>query len=125
MVLSISNWFTNQKISMIAAGMACAGFIGPGFFDLSPPKYFVQQPIVVELSGGTPDSSAPSMMSVEPSTKDPRNIAELSKSPEMLVTGPNSDLDSGDPKGQIDVPDIDEKIRHTDKSFNNTQEVII
>ena len=121
MISSISNWFTNQKISMIAAGMACAGFIGPGFFDLSPPKYFVQQSIVVELGGGTPDSSAPSMMSVEPSTTVPRNMAELSTSPEMLVTGLNSDLDSGDPKGQIDVPDIDKKIN----GINRTDDTVV
>ena len=58
MISSISNWFTNQKIAMIAAGMACIGFIGPALFDLAPPKYFASQPIVVERAGGAPDSSA-------------------------------------------------------------------
>jgi Bax protein len=114
-ISSISNWFTNQKISMIAAGMACAGFIGPGLFDLSPPKYFVQQSSVVER-GGTPDSSAPSMMSFEPSTPVPKKIAELSKIPEMLGTGLTPDLDGGAPKGQIDVPDLAEKMSEVTRS---------
>ena len=110
MISSISNWFTNQKISMIAAGMACAGFIGPGLFDLSPPKFFVQQSMVVEPRGGTTDSSAPSMTSFEPSTPVPKKTVELSKSPEMIGTGLRPDLDGGGPKEQIDVTDIAEKM---------------
>ena len=80
MISSISNWFTNQKISMIAAGMACFGFIGPGLFDLSPPKYFVQQSILVEHGGGTSDGSIPAMMPLELFTTVPKKMAELSKS---------------------------------------------
>ncbi len=109
MILSISNWFTNQKISMIAAGMACAGFIGPGLFDLSPPSYFAQQSIVVEHVGGTSDSSAPLIMSFKASPPLSKKIAELPKSPEMVGTGLTADLDDGSPKGQPNTPDIAEK----------------
>ena len=110
MISSISNWFTNQKISMIAAGMACAGFVGPGLFDLSPPKYFVQQSMLVERGGGTLVRSAPSTMSFEPSTPVPKKMDELSKRPEMLGAGRTPDFNGGTPKGQIDVPDLNEKM---------------
>ena len=76
MISSVCNWFTNQKITMIAAGMACAGFIGPGLFDLSPPKYFVQQSMEVERGGVALGSSAPSMVSFEPSTPVPKKMVE-------------------------------------------------
>ena len=111
MISSISNWFTNQKISMIAAGMACAGFIGPGLFDFSPPKYFARQSIVVERVNGTPDSSTSSMMSLDPSTPAQKKMAELSKSPETLGTGLIPNLDGEAHKGQIDVPDPVKKTR--------------
>ena len=84
MISSISNWFTNQKIAMIAAGMACTGFIGPALFDLAPPKYFASQPIVVERAGGAPDSSASSMMFLEPSPTVLKKMAEQPKSSETL-----------------------------------------
>ena len=109
MISSVCNWFTNQKIAMIAAGMACAGFIGPGLFDLSPPKYFVGQSIVVEHGGSMLDSRATSIMSIEPSTPPSKKMAELPKSIEMSGKDLIADLDGGGPKGQTDVPDIAEK----------------
>ncbi len=109
MISSTSNWFTNQKISMMAAGMACAGIIGPGLLDLSPPKYFVRQSIVVEHGGGISDSSPPSMMPLEPSAPFPKKMVELPKSLEMPGSGLTAYLDDGSPKGQKDMPHIAEK----------------
>ena len=58
MISSISNWFTNQKIAMIAAGMACTGFIGPALFDLALHRSILRpQPIAVERAVSAPDSS--------------------------------------------------------------------
>ena len=103
MISSISNWFTNQKIAMIAAGMACTGFIGPALFDLAPPKYFASQPIVVERAVSTPDSSASSMVSLEPSPPVLKKMAEQPKISEMLGKDHTVDPDSGVPKRQTSL----------------------
>jgi Bax protein len=108
-ISSISNWFTNQKIAMIAAGMACIGCFGPALFDLAPPKYFASQPIVVERAGGAPDSSAPSMTVLEPSTPVSKKMVEQSKSSETPRKGLTSDLDNGGPKRQTDPLDTVKK----------------
>ena len=106
MISSISNWFTNQKIAMISAGMACIGFIGPAFFDLAPPKYFASQPFVVERSDGAPDSSASSMKFSEPSTPVLKKMAEQSKNSETSSKGLTIDIDSRGPKRQTDPLDF-------------------
>ena len=116
MISSISNWFTNQKIAMIAAGMACMGFIGPALFDLAPPKYFASQPIVVERVAGAPDSGASSMTVLEPSTPTLKKMAEQSKSSETPRKGLTSDLDSGGLKRQTDPRDIAKKSNDIVKS---------
>ena len=109
MIASISNWFTNQKIAMISAGMACIGFIGPAFFDLAPPKYFASQPIVVDRAGSVPDSSASSMMFFEPSTPVLKKMAEQSRSSETSRKGLTSTLDGEGSKLQTDPLDIAKK----------------
>ena len=109
MISSISNWFTNQKISMIAAGVACAGFIGPGFFDLSPPKYFAQQSIVREHGVVTSDNISPSMIPLEPPKPVPKETAELPESTKIAGTSSNSNLDGVSPKRRTDRADIIEK----------------
>ena len=106
MISSNSNWFTNQKIAMIAAGMACIGFIGPALFDLAPPKYFASQPILDERAGDALGSSASSVTVEEPSASALKKMAEQSKSSETPRKGLTSDLDSGGPKRQIDSLDI-------------------
>ena len=109
MISSISNWFTNQKIAMIAAGISCIGFIGPALFDLAPPTYFASQPIVVERAGGTLDSSASSVMFLEPSAPVLKKMVEQPKSSEKLGKDLTSDFDSGSPKRQTDLLDIAKK----------------
>ncbi len=109
MISSISNWLTNQKITMISAGMACAGFMGPGLFDLPPPKYFPPQAVVVERVDGTSDSSAPSMMSLESSKPASKKMDEQPKISETLGKGLTTGLDSGSSTGQTDMLDIAEK----------------
>jgi uncharacterized FlgJ-related protein len=94
---------------MIAAGMACVGFIGPGLFDLSPPKYFGQQSIVVEHGGVTSDISTPSRMPYELFMPVPKKMTELSKSSETSGKGPAANFDDESPKKQKDMPDIAEK----------------
>ena len=105
MILSVSNWFTNQKIAMIAAGMAFAGFIGPGLFDLSPPTYFVRQSIVVEHGSGTRDIRVSPMTSIKHPTPVEKKMAELPKRSETLGTSLTADLDGGGPKRQTIMPD--------------------
>ena len=51
---------------MIAASMACAGFIGPAFLTSPPPKYSLHRSVVVELGGDALDRSASLMMSRGP-----------------------------------------------------------
>ena len=109
MISSISNWFTNQKIAMIAAGISCIGFIGPALFDLAPPTYFASQPIVVERAGGTLDSSASSVMFLEPSAPVLKKMVEQPKSSEKLGKDLTSDFDSGSPKRQTGPLDIAKK----------------
>ncbi len=121
MISSISNWFTDQKIAMLAAGMACAGFFGPGLFDLSPPKYFAQHSIVVEHVGGTPDSSGSSIVAPQPSKPLLKKMAELPNRPEMPETGLTANLDHGSPKGQPDKSDIAEK----SSEFNQSEDAAI
>ena len=106
---SISNWFTNQKIAMIAASMACAGFIGPGLFDLSPPKYSLHRSGVVELGGDALDRSASLMMSRGPLKSASEKVVELPERSEMPAPDPTADLYNGGPKGKTDKPDIAEK----------------
>ena len=109
MIMSISNWFTNQKIAMVAAGMACTGFIGPALFDLAPPKYFSSQTIVVERAGGAPDSSVSSAGLLKPPPTVLKKMAEQPKSSETLGKELTVDPDSRSGKGQTDLPDIDKK----------------
>ena len=109
MISSISNWFTNQKIAMIAAGMACTGFIGPALFDLAPPKYFASQPIVVERAGVAPDSSASFNDVFRALPNSFKKMAEQSKSSETLGKELTVDLDSGSAKRQTNLPDIAKK----------------
>ena len=109
MILSISNWFTNQKIAMIAAGMACTGFIGPALFDLAPPKYFASQPIVVERAGVAPDSSVSPTEFLKPPPTVLKKMAEQPKSAETLGKELTVDPDSRSAKGQTNLPDIAKK----------------
>ena len=116
MISSISNWFTDQKIAMIAAGVACATFIGPSLFDLSPPNFFTPQSGLVDYGGGTPDSSVPSIMSLEPFTPAPKKMTEQLIRPELLGSGLSQNLDDGILREQTDMPDVSEKRNDTKRS---------
>jgi Bax protein len=107
-ISSISNWLTDQKLAMIAAAIACAGFIGPGLFNLSPPEYFVSQSIVIE-HGGTLSGSVPSMMPLEPSLPVQKKLAEQPKISKIPEPGPTTSLDGGSQKAQTDIPNIAKK----------------
>ena len=117
MIASISNWFTDQKIAMIAAGMACVGFIGPGLFDLPPPRYFEPQSIVVEHGGGAPDTSASSIIFSEPSSSVPKKMAEQPKSVEMPEPGLGADLD-GEENVVSDRAKHDRNVPHNSCKFD-------
>ena len=106
MIASISNWFTDQKIAMIAAGIACAAFAGPSLFDLSPPKYFVPQSTVSGYGDGAPDNGASTIMSLETSTSVPKKKGEQPTSSQMLGSDLTVTLDDGDLKGHTDTPEI-------------------
>ena len=116
MIASISNWFTDQKIAMIAAGIACAAFIGPSLFDLSPPKFFIPQSGLVEYGSGTLDSSALSIMSLERSTPVPKKMAEQATGSELLGSSLSKNLDEGSLGEQADMPGVAEKKNEIERS---------
>ena len=119
MISSISNWFTDQKLAMVAAAMAFTGLVGPGIFNLSPPNYFESQSIVIE-HGGTLNGSVPSIAPLEPSSSTPKRLAEDPKSSKIFKKGLTANLDGGGQKGQTDVPDTSKKRTGVARSDNPT-----
>ena len=98
---------------MIALGMACFGVIGPGLFDLPPPKYFAPHSIVVEDGGSGQNSESPLVISADRSTELsvslPKKTAEHSKDSEVPGTDLALDIDDAGKKEQVDIPEIEQK----------------
>ncbi len=117
MISSISNWFTDQKLAIMTAAVAFTGFIGPGLFNLSPPNYFLSQSIVIE-HGGSSQGNVRSIAPLEPSSSNPKKMAEQPKVSKIPRKGPAANLDGGAHKGQSDVPDISKKRTGATRSDN-------
>ncbi len=105
MITSISNWFTNQQIVWIAVCMACLGFVGPGLFGLSPPKYFDHNSSVSGYVDSAQDSSAPSTTLADKSVGSA--LSKMGEPPKELTTARSS--------FDLNAEDADQK-RQTDKS---------
>ena len=118
MILLISNWFTDQKIAMFAAGMACISFIGPGFFDLSPPKYFGSHKTAIERVVSAQNSKVLSMRSTEPFSPVIKDMHAQTKNPETPGTGLAPNLRDLNQKRQTKTTDPEEESSESSLSSN-------
>lgn len=125
MILSISNWFTDRAIVWIAAGITCAGFVGPGLFGLAPPTYFSSSPVVSVQGVNKEDSktsfsllldepSEPIISADQTTTKPPEDIKMTPKgSPLVLDT-----VEQTDQKYMTGVEKDSSEITLLDRSIN-------
>ncbi len=123
-MLTISNWFTDQKIAMFAAGMACASFIGPGLFDLSPPKYFSSHNTAIERVVSAQNSKVLSMRSTEPFSPVLKDMPAKIKNPGSSRTGLAPNLHDLSQKRQTKITDSEEKTSKNSSSSDNITEDI-
>ena len=124
MTSSISNWFTDQKIAAFAACMACAGFIGPGIFGLSPPVYFGPYKTEFERESIAQDSKALSKKSADRSVGTFKSVIEKTPSRDkdlkMDVTDPDPNLNDPNEKEQLKTLDTEKYIVENSQLDNGT-----
>ncbi len=94
---------------MFAAGMACISFIGPGLFDLSPPKYFGSHNTAIEPVVSAQKNKALSMRSTESFSPVLKDMHAQIKNPENSGTGLAPDLRNLSQKRQTKTTDTESR----------------